>query len=451
MDEHQATKFLAGLESQILLRHRKALNQQQKNHLFQQLKTIDFKTLQKQQQLLNQSLTKNRSITPFINYSLSGNHTDRELGKKLISEGLVGCLIVAGGQGSRLKIEGPKGVCQVTKIRKKSLFQLFAEKTIAASKQANRLLPLAIMTSPFNHQETVAFFEKNNLFKLDPKQISFFQQETLPLLDQEGNLFLESLDTLSKGPDGNGGALHQFFKSRIWEEWYSIGVRYVNFVLIDNPLADPFDAELIGYQKRLNSDIVIKSAKRENSEENVGLIVKENGKAAIIEYSELSQEDRFALNSDGSFRHSLANLSLFSFKMDFIKEIATTSHPVLHKAFKAVKFLDDQGNTLQAQNPMAWKFEKFIFDFLPLATKVDVLVYPKDVCFAPLKNFTGNHSFETVATALEYSDQQTLSSITNSDCHLSPLEISQEFYYPTLPLLKKWEKKSLMHSGYIES
>lgn len=451
VNEQETINLLSAIGSEKLLRHWEGLAPAQKQRLALQIEQIDIPTFRLQQQLIDESQTKNRAILPFTHYSKAGNNEDKLTGKKMIAEGLVGCLIVAGGQGSRLRIDGPKGLCKVTKVRQKSLFQLFAEKTLAAGIQAGRMLPLAIMTSPLNHDDTINFFEENAYFGLDKNQISFFSQEMLPLLDTQGNLFLETTDHLSEGPDGNGGALHQFYKSGLWNDWHSKGVRYLNFVLIDNALADPFDTELVGYQKRMNSDVVVKCTKRKNPDEKVGILAIENGKAVVVEYSEISRDEQSALDDKGNLRYLLANLSLFSFEMDFIKQIATTTQPILHKAFKAVNFLDVQGKTIKPELPMAWKFEKFIFDVLPEATKVDALVYPREECFAPLKNFSGSDSFETVADALEKRDRQVLEEIIGNPCDVTPLEISQDFYYPTPELLQKWKQQVVDNDGYVES
>lgn len=434
MNEHEIA-ILTNIGDQYLIDHWYTLNNKQKHHLLEQLTKIDIPTLRLQQNLVHTPQISSRSITPFTHYSKAGNSKDKRLGLEMIGKGQAGCLIVAGGQGTRLHMDGPKGKCQVTKIHKKSLFQLFAEKTIAAGKQANHILPIAIMTSPSNHEETVAFFQENGYFGLHPDQISFFKQGTLPLLNREGNLFLETKDTLAEGPDGNGGALQRFVECGLWDHWHAKGIQYLNFVLIDNPLADPFDAELIGYQKRLNSQVAIKCMERSDPTENVGVLVQEHDKIAVIEYTELADEERTAINSDQSLRHPLANLSLFSFDMDFIA-FASKVKPSLHKALKAAKFLDEKDITIHAGQPMAWKFEKFIFDLLPYASNAVALAYPREFCFAPLKNFKGKDSFETVANALEKSDQYIFSSVTGLPCSVTPFEIDQQFYYPTPNLLK---------------
>ena len=178
----------------------------------------------------------------------------------------------------------------MTAVKHKSLFQLFAEKTIAASKQAGRPLSIAIMTSPQNHDATIDFFNQHHLFGLEPGQLSFFCQGMLPLLDQEGQLFLENAFSLAEGPDGNGGALHHFYHSGIYQQWQAQGIRHINFVPIDNPLADPFDAELLGCQQRCQNEITIKCTLRRDVQEKVGLLARHDGRTIVVEYSEIPEK-----------------------------------------------------------------------------------------------------------------------------------------------------------------
>lgn len=442
----QASERLEQIGQKDLIAHWHALNTAQKETFAAQLVTIDLETLKQQKALVKETPTHAGQITPFAGAANSGNAADAATGRKAIAEGKVGCLIVAGGQGTRLGFNGPKGLYGITPILRKSLFQLFAEKTLAASTQAGRTLPLAIMTSSDNDVETRLFFEHHRWFGLDPNMLSFFTQNELPLLNDEGNLFLESTGTLAIGPDGNGGALQAFFRSGLFDKWDDQGVRYLNFVLIDNPLADPFDAELIGYQINHPCDVLVKCTLRSSPEEKVGLLARVDNKPAVVEYSELSDTMRRATDL-----FPLANLSLFSFSMDFIRKVAqeNVSMP-LHRAFKAAKYMNENGQTVKADKPIAWKFERFIFDLLPKARSVQALVYPREECFAPLKNGEGPDSPAAVAAALETRDRQTLEKITGVPCDTSPLEISPQFYYPTEDLLKKWKGKRVS-SGYIEA
>lgn len=381
-------------------------------------------------------------LEPFQDFFKSGSDSDFVLGKQLISRGKVGCLIIAGGQGTRLRHSGPKGTFPVTIVKNKSLFQVFAEKVHAAGKQAMRKLPLAIMTSSNNHAETVQFFEDHHYFGLEPRQVVFFMQKDLPFLNKDGELFLDHEGKIAMGPDGNAASLKQFYDTGIWSNWQQQGVQFINFILIDNPLADPFDAELVGFHYRQEADIAMKCIEREDPMEKVGVIVKKNGKVHVVEYSEISEEERMAREVSGDLKHRCANISLFSFTMDFIREIGKHHYGKLpyHKAWKAIPLSEK----------MAWKFEKFIFDVLPYAEKIQALLVPRQECFAPLKNAEGRDSIEHVQAALLQRDRQIFSAITGHNVESQAFELDPQFYYPTLELLHKWRGHSLPRTSYIE-
>jgi UDP-N-acetylglucosamine/UDP-N-acetylgalactosamine diphosphorylase len=388
METEESFKKLCSLGQQHIFKDFEKLTAFQQKQLIEQVHSINIPMFRKQQQLL---LKHSDQTHPFIDVfdkiTFSGNTENYLKGRKLINEGKVGCLIVAGGMGTRLGFNGPKGMLPISIIQKKTLFQLFAEKTRAASNQAKRCLPLAIMTSPFNHQDTLNYFEENNYFGLEKENIDFFSQEMLPLLDHAGNLFLDKTNHIAVGPDGNGSALQHFVKNGIWKKWHAKGVRYLNFILIDNLLANPFDSELVGFHESQGVDIVVKCISRQDPKENVGILVKKDDKSWVIEYSELPEEEKTAKSYDGSLKHPAANLSLFSFSMDFISKLTKEPLP-LHLAHKAAEFLNDKEAT--EKTPNAWKFEEFIFDLLPLASSVKALLYPREECFAPLKNEKGN-------------------------------------------------------------
>lgn len=450
LDYNKALNKLNTINQTHLLRYWPTLNAVQKTNLLSQIDSININTFKQQQQLLltppNTELEDIQSIDAF---SLSGNTSDFLLGKKLISEGKVGCLVVAGGQGSRLRYEGPKGMFPVSVVKHKSLFQILAEKVLAASKQAKRPLPIAIMTSPANNTETIQFFKDHQYFGLDSDQISFFPQSTLPLLDTEKNLFLENVNTIALGPDGNGTALQHFYSSGLFLDWHQQGINFINFTIIDNPLADPFDAELVGFHQRQKNDISIKGIFRDQPQEKVGILAKNQHHIAVIEYSEMPDSLRSATRQDGSLLFPCANISLFCFSMDFIKRIS--KHPTAyHLAFKAVKYLDSNGLSKMADKPIAWKFETFIFDILSFTNKINILIYPRNECFAPLKNFDGENSVQTVALALQSNDLRIFSEISGTPCHLTPFEIAQDFYYPTPELLAKWRGTPAPYPGYID-
>jgi UDP-N-acetylglucosamine/UDP-N-acetylgalactosamine diphosphorylase len=454
VDYSKAIKMLSSTGQSHIFRFWDILAEKKKQHLLSQLADFDVKTFQIQQELVFSAKKSVADYSPLSTCDHSGNQRDKDLGKQMVASGSTGCLILAGGQGTRLSYPGPKGMFPVTAVKKKSLFQLFSEKTVAAGKQAGRLLPLAIMTSPQNHQRTTRFFEDHGAFGLEPEQLSFFSQGMLPMLDQKGCLFLEKPENIAESPDGNGAALHRFYQSGLWNDWHQRGIKFVNLILIDNPLADPFDAELFGYHQRNQNEITVKCALRQRPLENVGLIVESEGKIKVIEYSEVSESDRVALDTEGHLLFKCANLSLFCFSMEFIQRAATEpalSLP-LHKALKSANCVDMEKEGVHYKRAMIWKFERFIFDLLPQAARIKALLYPRENCFAPLKNLTGENSMESVQKALQENDQRVFASATGITALAAPFEVAQDFYYPTPELLSGWQKKRLSAcKGYIEA
>lgn len=271
----------------------------------------------------------------------------KKKGEELLKEGKVGTILLAGGQGTRLGFSGPKGCLPITP--EKTLFQYFAD-------QVKDHLKMAIMTSKDNHEATLTHFRQLGL-KSD--QISFFQQGELPFLTLEGQPLLTASGKVAFGPDGNGAAVRDFFKSPIASQWEKEGIVYVTLILIDNPLADPFDPYLIGAHALSGAEITLKCIMR-NPEEKLGLVVKRNGKPHVIEYSEAPEE----LWKN----HFLSNISLFCFSMSFLKKVANEPLP-LHKALK-------NG---------VWKFEHFIFDLLDYSDATQVALYSREETFAPIK------------------------------------------------------------------
>lgn len=451
-NERRARQKLAGVSQEHIFSYWDELNEQQRLALIDQIERLDLTAFRWQQEVLNQGIDNAiDEIEPFSEYANYADQQEIALGKQLIAEGKVGCIIVAGGQGTRLRFNGPKGMYPISLIKNKTLFQILSEKTLAAGKQAGKMLQLAIMTSPQNHEETVKFFEENNNFGLSSLQLSFFCQGTLPLLDVKGNLFLEEKQTISVGADGNGSCLQSFVESGIWSRWESAGIEYVNFILVDNPLGDPFDANLVGNHAKKESCVTIKCVEKLDPKEKVGLVICRNGQVGVMEYSEMPESEKAARLSNGKLKHSCANISLFCFGMQFIqKAAACTTEMALHLAFKAVKAVDSEGIQIIPAEPNAWKFERFIFDVLPFSQQVAALVYPRERCFAPLKNFEGSDSPATARAALQNLDRVVLESLTGLPAPDRPFELSQEFYYPTPDLQSRWKGRTPPDQDYFE-
>lgn len=407
------------------------LTPEQKRQFEEQLRQIDLETLQKQKDLIaHPAIVDASTIEPFQDFEFSGNVSYQKEGQRLIEKGNVGALILAGGQGTRLGHPGPKGTYPISVVHNKSLFQLCAEKVLAASHRANRPLQLAIMTSKENDEETRTFFSKHHFFGLSPSQVYFFVQKSLPFLNASGNLFLHKPWQIGEGANGNGGSLLHLVQSGILQNWFDQGIEMITVIPVDNPLADPFDAQFIGFHSQKKNEISLKCTEKTDPDEKVGVLVKRGGKCEVIEYTELSEDRKIERESNGKLKHCCANLGLFCFSLSFIQKIAEKEDLLpLHRAWKKLEYIDDQGIIQTPSTPNGWKFETFIFDWLPFSDRVSALLYSREECFAPLKNKTGNDSPETVRLALQNRDRVLWQKATPLPCPEPPFELPTEYLY----------------------
>ncbi len=351
-------------------------------------------------------------------------------GEKKIRQGTVGCLILAGGQGTRLGIPSGKGFAPITPIKHKTLFQFAFEKVQRASQANGCSLSVAVMSSPINRVPIENYLQQNGLFGIPKEDVDILEQQMVPFIDHAGNWSLQSPGRLATGPNGNGEALQLFYQSGTWEKWRSKGIEAVHVILIDNPLADPFHSPLVGLHAHSKAEVTVLATPRRDQHENVGVLAKNDGKVTVIEYTEASLP---------LVNYPYANTGIFIFSMDFIKKISNTFLP-WHLSLK-------KADTLNAEK-MMWKSEKFLFDVFPLASHVEVLATAREDCFAPLKNAVGQDSFQTVQEALVNRDRQILSQLIGSKIHDElKIELDPAFYYLTKDVRQKWHDHPIPPTG----
>ena len=349
----------------------------------------------------------------------SPTEAGRLKGEALLREGKVACLLLAGGQGTRLGTSLPKALVEITPVRKKTLLQLFCEKTAAASVAYKTSLQLAIMTSCSNHKQIEDYLLQNDYFGLKKNQVQLFTQDEAPFVNEDGNWIEEAPGSFAAGPDGNGHSLKKLMTSGIGNRWKEQGIESLIVIPIDNPLADPFDAALCGEHASNNQDVTIKAITRSDPAEKVGVIVFKDKKIAVQEYSELPDH----------FEAPLAHIGLFCFSLSFVKRVAHVELP-WHLARKTYR------------RHQIWKFEHFLFDVLDHAEKTGVLVYPREDVYAPLKNLEGHHSLETVKRALSAFDQRLVADLTKMPEPDHLFELDPAFYYVALDRKKMWNGKT---------
>lgn len=324
------------------------------------------------------------------------------LGRHLLREGRVAGFTVAGGQGTRLGFDGPKGTYPISPIREKTLFQLFAESVGRACEKYDAIIPWYIMTSPLNDAETRDFFESNDYFGLAPENVTFFSQGVLPAVDLEGKLLLAGRDSLALSPDGHGGSLLALRRSGALDEMRERGIDTISYWQVDNPLVHLFDPLFLGLHDELGSQMSCRALIKTGPMEKLGNFCELNGRTEIIEYSDMPDELAEARDPDGRLTFRAGSPAIHVLNRQFVESLTENDRlnlPV-HRAVKKVQHVDAEGRLVDPQEPNAVKFEMFIFDALPLARNVLILEAVREEQFGPVKNKTGVDSAESCRTLM---------------------------------------------------
>ncbi len=317
----------------------------------------------------------------------------RAVGEAALQAGKVAALVVAGGQGSRLGHAGPKGTYPATPIRRKTLFQLFAEKIQALSRRYGKPLPLLVMTSEENHEDTTNYFASQRDFGLAPGQLRFFTQGMLPAVDESGALVVKSPGALFRSPNGHGGTLLALRDSGLLGRLRDEGVEDVFYFQVDNPLVEVCDPVFVGYHRLSGSEFSSKVVAKSGPEEKVGVLARQDGRVCVIEYSDLPPALLHQRNADGALTFSAGNIAIHVLSLAFVDRITSAAFELpFHVARKALPVVLADGSPGKVTGI---KFETFIFDALAEARNPFSLEVLREEEFAPIKNATGVDSAET--------------------------------------------------------
>jgi UDP-N-acetylglucosamine/UDP-N-acetylgalactosamine diphosphorylase len=314
-------------------------------------------------------------------------------GRELIAAGKVAAFVVAGGQGTRLRFDGPKGNFPIGPVSYRTLFQIFADSIVATSKKYQTNCPWYIMTSPLNYDDTKEVFHSNNYYGLDKKNVFIFQQGTLPNFSLEGKILLTDKSTIACSPDGHGGSLRALYQSGALDDMKRRGIEYMSYWQVDNPLINIFDPLFIGLHALDEAQMSSKALIKSGPKEKVGNFCLVDGRVTVIEYSDLPDELAEKRNPDGSLAFELGSIAIHIINRTFVEKLNAKDFSLpLHRAVKKIKHLNENGNTVESDGI---KLESFVFDALPLASKSIILQTIRSEEFAPTKNATGDDSVET--------------------------------------------------------
>ncbi len=315
----------------------------------------------------------------------------RECGEQAIRDGKIGMILVAGGQGTRLGFDQPKGMYKIGPVSNRSLFAMHTDSLRGTMRRYSTPIPLYIMTSPATDLQTKEYFAKHNLMGLKEQDLVVFCQGTMPAIDSStGRVFLESASSIALSPDGHGGIVSALSRQGILKSASDRGIEHFFYAQVDNPMVRACDPLLIGYHLLSNSQMTTQVVKKRFGNEKVGNVVSIDGRTHIIEYSDLPEDAANRTNSDETLTLWAGNIAVHAIDLGFLDVSAKNANGMpFHRALKTVPFFNENGVVEKPSSPNAIKFERFVFDLLPLADRTMVVEGDAADVFAPLKNAEG--------------------------------------------------------------
>lgn len=374
-----------------LLNNFENLDEAHKKELLKEIKGINFELVTS----LYDSTKKEKKntkdeITPIDyldKFKLGDKYKYYEnIGKKAIKEGELAVVTMAGGQGTRLGHNGPKGTYDIGLDSHKSLFELLSDGIKEEAKKYGVTIPWFIMTSRENNKTTIEFFEKHKYFGYQKdKNIFFFIQGELPMMDTEGKILIGEDGLIKLAADGHGGIYESLVKTGMTKKMKELGVKWVFIGGVDNCLVKMVDPVLMGVAIDQQVTVACKSVVKANPQEKVGVFCKRNGKPNVIEYTEITEDMAEARDKDGELLYGESHILCNLFSVDAVERMGANPLPY-HVAFKKAKYIDKDGNLIEPDSPNAYKFEAFLFDAFGEVDEMAVLRVKREEEFAPVKN-----------------------------------------------------------------
>ena len=321
-------------------------------------------------------------------------------GAEAIKKGKVAAVLLAGGQGTRLGSNAPKGAYDIGVTKPLYIFEQQVKNLLEVVQACGAFVPLYIMTSEKNHEETVAFWKEHNYFSYPESEISFFVQDMAPAVDYNGKIYLEDKATPALSPNGNGGWFSSLCRAGLDEDMRKRGVEWINVYAVDNVLQRIADPVFVGATVLSGVNCGSKVVCKNRPEEKVGVLCLQDGQPAVIEYYELSDEMANQKEADGSLSYCYGVILNYLFRLQTLKETVGKAMPV-HIVKKKIPYLDENGNKVTPETENGYKFETLVVDLVKHMGSVLPFEVEREREFAPIKNKTGVDSVESARELLK--------------------------------------------------
>ena len=398
--KHKTSEMMAMLDQSHVMRYMDELSADEKKELVDQIDSLDLSVLG-----VDAAEEERGKFEPLFATTLEEIDEKREhykqIGLQAIREGKVGAVLLAGGQGSRLGFDKPKGTFNIGVDHDLYIFECLINNLMDVVKEAHTWVPLFIMTSVDNKKDTIDFFREHNYFGYSDDNVWFFTQEQLPTVDTNGKLMLADKGKVLTAPNGNGGWYASMEKTGMLKILRDSKIKWLNVFAVDNVLqriADPcFLGAVIDSGKVSGAKVVAKAA----PDEKVGVLCLEDGRPSIVEYYEMTEEMRTSREENGMLSYNYGVILNYLFRVDKLNKTLKVKLP-LHRAFKKIKYLNDDGEIVTPDEPNAYKFETLALDMVKLQDNCLAYEVDRKKEFAPVKNKTGVDSVDTARELLKY-------------------------------------------------
>lgn len=384
------------------LKYYEELTEGQRERLLAQIETTDFSVLtSKEREAVK--IARRGVIEPLSAMELDEigekRETFEQIGLDAVKAGKIGAVLLAGGMGTRLGSDNPKGMYDIGETKPVYIFQRLIENTMEVVQKSGAWIPFFVMTSDKNHNTTVKFFKEHDYFGYRGDYMFFFQQDMAPASDYNGKVYMEEKGKISTSPNGNGGWFVSMEKSGVADRMRALGVEWLNVFAVDNVLqriADPcFAGAVISTGCAVGAKVVRKAA----PDEKVGVMCLEDGRPSIVEYYELTEELMESKNEKGEPAYNFGVILNYLFRVKDLETIMNNNLP-LHVVEKKIPYLDENGTRVNPQEPNGYKYEQLVLDMIHELDSCLPYEVVREKEFAPIKNKTGVDSVESARALL---------------------------------------------------
>ncbi len=398
MNYNEAMEKLKKYGQEHVLKYYAELPEEQRNILIEQIDRTDFTVIGQAAETV-----KRGTIAPIKAMTIPEIDMGRErferIGMEAVKAGKLGAVLLAGGMGTRLGSDAPKGMYDIGISKPVYIFQRLIENLMKVVEKAGNYIQLFVMTSEKNHDATVGFFKEHDYFGYDKDYIAFFKQDMAPAADFDGKVYMEAKDSIATSPNGNGGWFLSMKKSGLLELVEKRGIEWLNVFAVDNVLQSIADPVFAGAVLEGGYSVGSKVIRKVNPQEKVGVMCTEDGRPSIVEYIELTEDMLTQRDENGEYAYNFGVILNYLFKVDKLVNLLERKLPY-HKSAKKIPYINEAGELVKPEEPNGYKYEQFILDMIQMLDSCLPFEVVREKEFAPIKNKTGVDSVESARELL---------------------------------------------------